>query len=611
MQRARLGLLAGLLMAAPLLAGPKPLWNVEVDGYPDKPTVADLDGSGRLQVVLATDRGTVCALAGVNGTELWRQNFADESFTSSPIVADVDHDGGAEVLIVGSRNGTLACLSGVDGTPRWSKPGRGDSIGGSAVLRDRGADTSPVLLFAQGTRLIGLDAATGDPVSETALPQDSLGTPALGLVASRTLLFIGTRRGRLLCYDTAGTPQWEVQLSGGLNAAPVVVDADGDGQDELYVLGTFLYSLTLDGRTRWQWSAPGNAGLASSLACADVNGDGRRELVLTAYDGGLYAVGADGKTKWRATVLTTDPRAVSNYIAASTPALVDTQGRIVGADAIMASPVPSAAGLLCFDGKTGQRLWRMPMSNYSQCCPVVADLTGDGKPEIIVADCKGKVHTFSLANQPTAGWLRFGGTLAGNLYETERWNCTKALLAGHMPFAVKPREVPWKDKIASQLPGATVPPTTPTTPTGPVTPTTPTTPTTPAGPGFADVRPGSEIAVKLDGKWLALDPAPVMVGGRVMVPLRGIFEALRAEIKWEAATKVITATRGTTVVMLGVGSRNVSINGQVSALDVPAQLIGGSTYVPLRFVGQALGCAVVWYPDRNDVGLTSPAVPSG
>ena len=182
MLRARSTVLLGLLAAGPLLAGPKPLWTATADGYPDKPTVADLDGSGRLQVVLATDRGTVCALAGSTGAELWKQSFAEESFTSSPIIADVDHDGGADVLVIGSRNGTLACLSGVDGTARWSKPGRGDSIGGSAVLLDRGPTTSPAMIFAQGTRLLALDAATGDTVWETALPQDSLGTPSLARV---------------------------------------------------------------------------------------------------------------------------------------------------------------------------------------------------------------------------------------------------------------------------------------------------------------------------------------------------------------------------------------------------------------------------------------------
>ncbi len=499
------------------------------------------------------------------------------------------------MLVIGSRNGTLACLSGVDGTARWSKPGRGDSIGGSAVMVDRGPTTPPAMVFAQGTRLLALDSATGDTVWETALPQDSLGTPSLARVGERTLLLLGTRRGRLLCYDTDGNAQWETELRGGLNSAPLVTDADGDGQDEIYVIGGYLYRLGLDGKQRWQWSAPGNSGLASSLACADVNGDGRRELLLTAYDGGLYAIGPDGKPRWRGTVLTPDPKAISNYIAASTPALVDTQGRGGCADALLASPVPSAAGLLGFDGKTGQRLWRLPMANYSQCCPAVADLTGDGKPEIIVTDYKGKVYTFSLTNQPTDGWLRFGGTLAGAGCEADRRACSAALLSGRMPFEVKPREVPWKDLAAGQTSN----------------PTPPTPPTPPAGPGFAEVRPASEIAVKLDGKWLALNPTPQMVGGRVLVPLRGIFEALQAEIKWEAATKTITATKGTTVVMLAVGSKAVSINGEIPPLDVPAQLIGGSTYVPLRFVGQALGCKVVWYPDRNDVELLSQATPNG
>ncbi|HAZ63126.1 MAG TPA: hypothetical protein DCZ72_05890, partial [Armatimonadetes bacterium] len=127
----------------------------------------------------------------------------------------------------------------------------------------------------------------------------------------------------------------------------------------------------------------------------------------------------------------------------------------------------------------------------------------------------------------------------------------------------------------------------------------------PYTPPTSATRPRSAVAVSLDGAWLDLDPQPRLVNQRVMVPLRGVFQALGAVVDYDNSTKVINAVRGSSTVNLKIGARQATVNGETVALDVPAQLINGTTYVPLRFVSQALGASVNWVAASKDVEIRS------
>lgn len=116
---------------------------------------------------------------------------------------------------------------------------------------------------------------------------------------------------------------------------------------------------------------------------------------------------------------------------------------------------------------------------------------------------------------------------------------------------------------------------------------------------------GPQVQTTLDGRPLNFDQPAIMQGGRVMVPLRGIFESLGADVLFDNATRTIKATKGDRVVELALGSREAMINGQMSYLDVPASSIGGRTMVPLRFVSEALGAEVRWSPSSRTVALSS------
>jgi len=124
------------------------------------------------------------------------------------------------------------------------------------------------------------------------------------------------------------------------------------------------------------------------------------------------------------------------------------------------------------------------------------------------------------------------------------------------------------------------------------------------------VRPASAwgVSVVLDGDKLSFDVPPVIHDGRTLVPLRGIFEALGAEVQWDGATRTVTAVRDGTTVVLTIGAKTAHKNGAPVTLDVPAKIVSGRTLVPLRFVSESLGAGVRWVQETRTVVITSELI---
>lgn len=103
------------------------------------------------------------------------------------------------------------------------------------------------------------------------------------------------------------------------------------------------------------------------------------------------------------------------------------------------------------------------------------------------------------------------------------------------------------------------------------------------------------ISVSVNGSPVVFTgTGPQSVQGRVLVPLRGVLEKMGAFVEWVPQTRTVIAKRGDVDVELPVGTRAATVNGRIVPLDVPAMVMAGSTMVPLRFLGEALGAEVVW-----------------
>ncbi len=114
------------------------------------------------------------------------------------------------------------------------------------------------------------------------------------------------------------------------------------------------------------------------------------------------------------------------------------------------------------------------------------------------------------------------------------------------------------------------------------------------------------ITVIVNDQPLPPYPPPLQRQGRVMLPMRMVFEALGAEVKWEAVTRTAIGIRGDITVRMSINSNIASINDRPVTLDVPPQLIGGNTYMPVRFPAEAFGADVGWHGPTQTVTIGLP-----
>ncbi len=130
----------------------------------------------------------------------------------------------------------------------------------------------------------------------------------------------------------------------------------------------------------------------------------------------------------------------------------------------------------------------------------------------------------------------------------------------------------------------------------------------------------SAINVVVNGQQVQFNnKLPTQERGRVLVPLRGVLEQLGAYVGWDQATQTVTASKGDLDLKLPIGSRTARVNGNDVQLDVPAQIVDGTTMVPLRFISEALGANVQWVSATQTVQIntvvtdvarnTNPVVP--
>lgn len=90
-----------------------------------------------------------------------------------------------------------------------------------------------------------------------------------------------------------------------------------------------------------------------------------------------------------------------------------------------------------------------------------------------------------------------------------------------------------------------------------------------------------------------------LINGRTMVPMRVIFEALGADVQWDpafAGGRIIVHMPRSSPFWLVINHPiyDALFGGEWITLEQPAVIIDGVTFVPLRFVGEALGAEVDW-----------------
>lgn len=110
----------------------------------------------------------------------------------------------------------------------------------------------------------------------------------------------------------------------------------------------------------------------------------------------------------------------------------------------------------------------------------------------------------------------------------------------------------------------------------------------------------NDIKIKVDGKQITSDVAPVIKDGRTLVPIRVVAEALGLEVEWDGENNVVKITEYDNEknvvfsVSMGIDKTGISSTEGKGYLETPPTIIEGRTMLPLREISEMFGASVDW-----------------
>ena len=292
------------------------------------PVVSDLWRNGKLEVIAVSFDYTVYCLNGTTGAKLWNCNTSAWIYNPSPVVSDLWGNGKKEVII-GNQAGTLYCLNGSTGAKLWSY-NSGSAIYVDATVADVAGSHLPEVLVDSGNTVHCLNGTTG-------------------------------------------TALWTNNVGKFLDQNPVIAsDLWGNGKKEVIVGGGGgIYCLNgTTGVTLWSYAT---GRVYRSPILSDVFGNGKLEVIFGSDDSNVYCLnGTTGTKFWSYAVTAT--RAIFGLV------VCDLWRN--GYEEVIAGS--DDHNYYCLSGFTGKRLWSYDTGGIAMNAPVVADLFGTGREEVVL-----------------------------------------------------------------------------------------------------------------------------------------------------------------------------------------------------------------------------------
>ena len=269
------------------------------------PTVADLTGDGKLEIIVCTSKGDLIVLD-AQAQELWRYSvqeksdaveemFLDQdvmnSINAAPALADINGDGKPEIIF-GSERGILYVLN-QEGRLIW-KFNTSAGIRSSPTVADLYGDGKQAIIFGTTDNYLYIVNAEGKLVERFKQPAPIESTPGF----FKGLIYFGCDDGTFTALTPQGEVKWSYKTKGKITAAPVFGALRADNVDYVVIGSTDnnLYCFDTDGELSWIYETEG--AIYSEAVLADLNKDGKLEVVTGSCDNNVHAVTADGDRFW-------------------------------------------------------------------------------------------------------------------------------------------------------------------------------------------------------------------------------------------------------------------------------------------------------------------------
>ena len=261
------------------------------------PALAHLRSANALDLVAISNAGVVYALDADSGVELWtgrpRPPLAGSPRISAVPIAPLlvrSRNGLDNVVVL--ANGTVRALEGASGRELWRTALPAPASSGVAL------DSELFIIDNSLLRLFLIDSLTGKLSAQTALPSRAFGAPVAFDHAGQRGVMIAFENGGLEFRDVNGKTIRSGNAGSPATTKPLFVSGPRGG---LVLLGTRGGLTAFDsedlralGRVALKDDTP-----RGSLSAADLSGDGVAEVIMLTEHGRVVAVNAvDGKILW-------------------------------------------------------------------------------------------------------------------------------------------------------------------------------------------------------------------------------------------------------------------------------------------------------------------------
>ena len=334
----------------------------------------------------------------------WAKVVPNWNRSSSPAIADVNGDG-VNDIVMGHLDGYLRVLNIATGDvlPGWPQPavlaplidGRPSAIESSPAVAD---------LDGNGTNEIIVGVGPSGPLY-AGIPQTRGGVMVFNRNGSVRCRFISADTGN--AFTNSPVPDG---ISETVFSSPAIGDVDGDGNPDIVFGGFDLKVHAIDRNCNELSGFPVMVedSTWSSPALYDADGDGRQEIFIGSDQSPGGAIDWRGgefrELDWTPNGVRVPWTRRIDEVFHSSPAIgdIDGDGRmevVTGAGGFWdqtGHPNADAKKIFAFHLDDGSNVAGWPQSTGGETfsSPAIGDITGDGKPEVVVGSNDGKIWTW-------------------------------------------------------------------------------------------------------------------------------------------------------------------------------------------------------------------------
>ena len=368
------------------------LYAFEEKGELTSPVTADINGDGKAEILLGSSDNNLYALNS-EGKEIWR--FAAGGPTTTPAVFDLECDNRTEILF-GSKDGMVYALDS-NGSLLWSYQTNSSIESTPIAVNINYMPELEVLAASDDQNLYILDSK-GKKIRSHYMADQFLSMPCVADINldGKPDFFMGARNNKMdsllspdnrrLAFDTGGVVSTPVYAPRGTDGRPRIIISSGDGR--VYSLSYDEYTKILEGSQNeivkhssmnkdWQYNLSGE--VSSSPAVSDLNADGFSEIIAGTNGKVLYILDSSGKVLEKHSI---------NGKILSSPVTADLDG-----DGLPEILLGSSDGLFHILNASGFRKWSYETKSIITQSAAVTDLDRNGKAEILLS-AANKLYIF-------------------------------------------------------------------------------------------------------------------------------------------------------------------------------------------------------------------------